>query len=122
MRIDHTERNQAISDSIIAFADFSNQLYDESVKFTIDPTENGPKFEFDIPGKKSTGKSKIQIFCFDMALMKLWAKEPRRPDVLVHDSALFEGADERQIAKALIIGFKMAQRIWLSIYCNDEFR
>ncbi|MBM7074246.1 DUF2326 domain-containing protein [Shewanella sp. 202IG2-18] len=109
MRIDHTEREQAISDSIIAFADLSNQLYDESGKFTIDPTDNGPKFEFDIPGKKSTGKSKMQIFCFDMTLMKLWEKEPRRPDVLVHDSAMFDGVDERQIAKALYIGSKMAK-------------
>lgn len=109
MRIDHTERDLAISDAIIAFADFSNQLYDESGKFTIDPTDNGPKFEFDIPGKKSTGKSKMQIFCFDMTLMKLWAKEPKRPDILVHDSAMFDGVDERQIAKALVIGSKMAK-------------
>ena len=108
MRIDHTERDKAISEAIIAFADFSNQLYEESGKFTIDPTDNGPKFEFDIPGKKSTGKSKMQIFCFDMTLMKLWAREPKRPDILVHDSAMFDGVDERQIAKALIIGSKMA--------------
>lgn len=108
MRIDHAERDKAISEAIIAFADFSTQLYDESGKFTIDPTNNGPKFEFDIPGKKSTGKSKMQIFCFDMTLMKLWANEPNRPDFLIHDSAMFDGVDERQIAKALIIGSTMA--------------
>lgn len=109
MKIDHSERNQAIDDAILAFADFSNQLYDESGKFTIDPTDNGPKFEFDIPGKKSTGKSKMQIFCFDMTLMKLWGEEANRPDVLVHDSAMFDGVDERQVAKALIIGSKMSK-------------
>jgi uncharacterized protein YydD (DUF2326 family) len=69
----------------------------------IDHTDNGPKFEFDIPGKKSTGKSKMRIFCFDMTLMKLWANEPKRPGFLIHDSAMFDGVDERQIAKALII-------------------
>lgn len=115
MRIDHTERDKAISDAIIAFADFSNQLYDESGKFTIDPTDNGPKFEFDIPGKKSTGKSKMQIFCFDMTLMKLWANEPKRPDFLIHDSAMFDGVDERQIAKALIIGSTMAKEYGFQI-------
>ncbi len=108
MKIDNGEREQAINDAILAFADFSNRLYEESGKFTIDPTDNGPKFEFDIPGKKSTGKSKMQIFCFDMTLMKLWAKESNRPDVLVHDSAMFDGVDERQVAKALIIGSQMS--------------
>jgi uncharacterized protein YydD (DUF2326 family) len=110
MRIDHSERDKAISDAIIAFADISGSLYDESGKFIIDPTDNGPKFDFDIPGKKSTGKSKMQIFCFDMMLMKLWANEPKRPKILVHDSIIFDGVDERQIAKALILGAEMSEK------------
>ena len=109
MRIDHSEREKAISDAIIAFADISGALYDEAGKFIIDPTNNGPNFEFDIPGKKSTGKSKMQIFCFDMMLMKLWSNEPNRPKILVHDSLIFDGVDERQIAKALLLGSQMAE-------------
>lgn len=77
--------------------------------FTIGQTDNGPKFEFDIPGKKNTGKSKMQIFCFDMMLMKLWATEKNRPDFLIHDSLIFDGVDKRQIAKALVIGAEMAK-------------
>lgn len=110
MRIDHLERYKAISDAIIAFADISGKLYDESGKLVIDPTDNGPKFEFDIPGKKSTGKSKMQIFCFDMMLMKLWSSDKRRPKILLHDSIIFDGVDERQIAKALILGAEMAEK------------
>jgi len=110
MRIDYTERDKAISDAIIAFADISGKLYEEPGKFIIDPTDNGPKFDFDIPGKKSTGKSKMQIFCFDMMLMKLWSNEPNRPKILVHDSVIFDGVDERQIAKALVLGSKMAKK------------
>ncbi|MDO6559054.1 ABC-three component system protein [Paraglaciecola chathamensis] len=108
-RIDHSERDALISEAILSFADFSDQLYDESGRLTIDPTINGPKFEFDILGKKSMGKSKMQVFCFDMTLMKLWSTEPARPDILIHDSALFDGVDERQIAKALVIGARMAK-------------
>jgi uncharacterized protein YydD (DUF2326 family) len=108
MRIDYTERDALISEAILSFADFSNQLYEEPGRLTIDPTNNGPKFEFDIPGKKSMGKSKMQIFCFDMTLMKLWSSESNRPDILIHDSALFDGVDERQIAKALLIGSRIA--------------
>ncbi|MBB3061416.1 ABC-three component system protein [Microbulbifer rhizosphaerae] len=110
MRIDYSERDEAISEAIIAFAEISSNLYDEPGKFIIDPTNNGPKFEFDIPGKKSTGKSRMQIFCFDMMLMKLWANEPNRPKTLVHDSIIFDGVDERQIAKALLLGAEMAEK------------
>lgn len=110
MRIDHVERSNAIRDAVVSFAEISAGLYDEPGKFVIDPTENGPKFEFDIPGKKSTGKTKMQIFCFDMMLMKLWANRHHRPDMLVHDSVIFDGVDERQRAKALIIGAKMAEK------------
>ena len=110
MRIDHSERGAAISEAIIAFADISGKLYDESGKFIIDPTDNGPKFDFDIPGKKSMGKSKMQIFCFDMMLMKLWANEKKRPKILIHDSIMFDGVDERQIAKALMLGDEMAEK------------
>jgi len=110
MRIDHAERDRAIADAVLTFADISSELYDESGKFIINPTDDGPKFEFDIPGKKSTGKTKMQIFCFDMTLMKLWGNEDKRPDVLVHDSVMFDGVDERQIAKALIIGATMAEK------------
>lgn len=110
MRIDHSERDEAISEAIIAFADISSSLYDAPGKFIIDPTNNGPKFEFDISGKKSTGKSKMQIFSFDMMLMQLWANEPNRPKILVHDSIIFDGVDERQRAKALMLGADMADK------------
>lgn len=110
MRIDYTERNKSIKDAIITFGQISKELYDESGKLIIEPTKNGPEFEFDIPGKKSTGKQKMQIFCFDMTLMKLWSNEKNRPDVLIHDSILFDGVDERQIASALMIGDKMSKQ------------
>ncbi|MCG7990592.1 MAG: DUF2326 domain-containing protein [Candidatus Thiodiazotropha lotti] len=109
MRIDHVEREFSLKNAVVSFAEISGELYEEPGRFKIDQTDDGPRFEFDIPGKKSTGKSKMQIFCFDMMLMKLWSKEPQRPEVLIHDSVIFDGVDERQIAKALVIGSKMAK-------------
>ncbi|MGL4192858.1 MAG: DUF2326 domain-containing protein [Vibrio sp.] len=76
----------------------------------MEPTEDGPKFEFEIEGKKSTGKSKMQIFCFDMMMMKLWSSEKHRPKLLIHDSLLFDGVDERQVAKALYLGAEWAKK------------
>lgn len=109
MRIDHGERQEAIGEAVVAFAELSGELYEDAGRFVVEPTRNGPSFEFDIPGKKSTGKRKMQIFCLDMVLMRLWAFEANRPTLLVHDSIMFDGVDERQIAKALMIGARMAE-------------
>lgn len=109
LRIDYTERDSAIRDAVITFAEISGELYDEPGKFIIDPTDNGPKFDFEIHAKKSVGINKMQIFSFDMMLMKLWSNEKYRPTILVHDSQLFDGVDERQIGKSLLLGARMAK-------------
>ena len=36
-----------------------------------------------------------------MALLQFWANRPRRPGFVIHDSLLYEGVDERQVALAL---------------------
>ncbi|MDC9519863.1 DUF2326 domain-containing protein [Pseudoalteromonas sp. Angola-31] len=108
--VDHTERDKAIENAVVKFAQISEALYDEPGRFTIEPTEDGPKFEFDIPDKKSTGKSKMQIFCFDMMMMELWSNEECRPKALIHDSLLFDGVDERQVSKALYLGSQWAKK------------
>ena len=51
----------------------------------------------------------MQIFCFDMMLMRLWAERGMGPGFLVHDSHIFDGVDERQVAKALQIGERAAR-------------
>ena len=46
----------------------------------------------------------MEIFCLDLALLKLNAAKSRSPGFLVHDSHLYDGVDERQIARALTLG------------------
>ena len=46
----------------------------------------------------------MQIFCFDMMLMKLCAERGIGPGFLIHDSHLFDGVNERQVAKDIQIG------------------
>jgi uncharacterized protein YydD (DUF2326 family) len=53
----------------------------------------------------------MQIFCFDMMLMRLCAERHIGPGFLVHDSHIFDGVDERQIAKALQIGESTAREL-----------
>jgi uncharacterized protein YydD (DUF2326 family) len=47
------------------------------------------------------------IFCFDLTVAVTALRGQRGPDFLVHDSHLFDGVDERQVANAL----QLAQEI-----------
>ena len=50
----------------------------------------------------------MQIFCFDMMLMKVLASRNTGPGFLIHDSHLFDGVDNRQIAHDLKVGAELA--------------
>lgn len=45
----------------------------------------------------------MKVFCYDLMLMELGADKDRYPDFLIHDSTIFDGVDERQIARALML-------------------
>ncbi len=95
--------------AILAFEDISGALYEKAGSLTIDASLNGPQFDVTIHGQKSKGISNMQIFCFDMMLMRLCAERSMGPGFLVHDSHIFDGVDERQVAKALQIGERAAR-------------
>ena len=42
----------------------------------------------------------MEIFCFDIALQQIVTKRYGGPGFLIHDSHLFDGVDERQVAGA----------------------
>ncbi len=78
---------------------------------TVDETPNGPQFQFPMQGSRSKGIKNMQIFCFDMMLMRLCAKRGSGPGFLVHDSHLFDGVDGRQIMSALRVGAEAAKAL-----------
>ena len=53
----------------------------------------------------------MQIFCFDTMLMELQAERGTSPGFLIHDSHLFDGVDERQVARALQLGAQRAEAV-----------
>jgi len=109
LRQDYREQEGVLRHAILAFEDISGALYEKAGSLTIDASLNGPQFEVTIHGQKSKGISNMQIFCFDMMLMRLCAERGIGPGFLVHDSHIFDGVDERQVAKALQIGEKAAR-------------
>ena len=111
LRQDFHERKNALTESIVLFEELSEALYERerAGSLTIDATENGPTFEVHIESQRSRGITNMQIFCFDVMLAVIASRRGLSPGFLVHDSHLFDGVDERQVAKALQIGMARAE-------------
>ena len=50
----------------------------------------------------------MEIFCLDLTLYRITTERLGGPGFLIHDSHLFDGVDERQIAGALLLGQRAA--------------
>ncbi|MGP9651510.1 ABC-three component system protein [Glutamicibacter sp. AOP38-B1-38] len=95
------------------FQRFSAALYspDREAYIQIDPLETSLKIRPHIGGEDSRGIGQMTMFCFDLTWAVIAHREGHGPDFLVHDSHLFDGVDERQVARA----FKLAVDI-----CEQE--
>ena len=111
LQADLQERNDIMNDAIVIFEELSTSLYEQAGHLTIAATPNGPTFQVAIDAQRSKGINSMQIFCFDLMLAKLTAKRGIGPGFLIHDSHLFDGVDERQVAKALQLGANHAERV-----------
>ena len=108
---DQHERRELIDEAVLIFEDLSNALYEKAGILTISATHNGPLVEVHIDSQRSKGITNMQIFCFDLMLADLATRRGMGPGFLVHDSHLFDGVDERQIAKALQLGADHAKAV-----------
>ncbi len=111
LRRDFTEQKERLSHAILAYEQISRQLYEDAGSMLVDETSNGPTFSFQIQGSRSKGIKNMQIFCFDMMLMRLCAKRGIGPGFLIHDSHLFDGVDGRQVISALRVGAETAEEL-----------
>ena len=102
---DFQERKETLDAAITAVTGLIEELYDDRIgNFAIDATERGPEFGVSIEGDRGSGIANMEIFCLDVALLTINASRGHEPGFLVHDSHLFDGVDERQIARALALG------------------
>lgn len=109
LRDDIHERGDLLSEAIVGFEELSKSLYEQAGSLTIGAGPTGPSFEVRIDGHRSKGITNMQIFCFDLMMTELCARYGRFPGFLIHDSHLFDGVDERQVAKALQLGAERAE-------------
>ncbi|MDA8412774.1 MAG: DUF2326 domain-containing protein [Desulfobacteraceae bacterium] len=111
LRRDFVEEKERLNEAILAFEETSRQLYESAGSMMVEETSNGPAFKFVMQGSRSKGIKNMQIFCFDMMLMRLCAKRCFGPGLLVHDSHLFDGVDGRQVISALRVGAETAEEL-----------
>jgi uncharacterized protein YydD (DUF2326 family) len=111
LRCDFADQKDRLAEAIVAFEEISQRLYESAGSMTVDETSNGPIFKFPMQGERSKGIKNMQIFCFDMMLMRLCAKRQVGPGFLIHDSHLFDGVDGRQVISALRLGLEIAQEL-----------
>jgi uncharacterized protein YydD (DUF2326 family) len=111
LRRDFSEQNTRLSEAILAFEETSKQLYEFAGSMTVEETSNGPAFRFPMQGSRSKGIKNMQIFCFDMMLMRLCAMRGIGPGFLIHDSHLFDGVDGRQLISALKVGAETSEEL-----------
>ncbi|MEF8754249.1 MAG: ABC-three component system protein [Accumulibacter sp.] len=111
LRRDFTEQSGRIDDAIRAFEETSSLLYESAGSMQVEATANGPAFKFPMQGSRSKGIKNMQIFCFDMMLMRLCRQRGIGPGFLVHDSHLFDGVDGRQVIRALRVAAQTANEL-----------
>jgi uncharacterized protein YydD (DUF2326 family) len=111
LRRDLDEQGARVREAITTFESVSRALYEDehAGSLTLEPTNNGLNLEIRIQGQGSRGIQNMQVFCFDLMLMKLCSARRIGPRFLVHDSHLFDGVDERQVARALQLGAETAE-------------
>ena len=109
LRLNLQEQNARVERAIQVFEEISESLYEDAGNLVLTPTTNGLEVEIKIQGQRSKGIQNMQIFCFDMMLMQLCSHRGIGPGFVIHDSHLFDGVDERQVAGALAVGAKKAE-------------
>jgi len=110
---DVMEREEPRKFAVQVFASSSQYLYDEPGQLIIGKSSgvSGLSISTDIIGKKSGGKSHMQVFCFDWLLVEASLKKDCFPGFLIHDSHIFDGVDGRQVALALEYAHKKCSEL-----------
>ncbi|MBP2036247.1 DUF2326 domain-containing protein [Streptomyces avidinii] len=99
--LDRSERRPKWSAVTSRFVEVTQYLYGQPGEINFGLNENGFIFETKMQRRGSNGVDLMGIYSYDISLAQVWQGAKRRAGFLIHDSLLFEGVDERQIALAL---------------------
>lgn len=119
-RREYQERHIQAERAIELFNTNSRFLYNAPGILVIDVGENGFRFRVDIRRDGSEGIGNMKVFCYDLMLAQLWSEFERHssPGILIHDSTIFDGVDERQVALALQLADRESRRCGFQYICT----
>ncbi|MFJ2444398.1 ABC-three component system protein [Streptomyces sp. NPDC087658] len=100
---DLDERFEHTTEATLLFSQYAQRLYGQGREayLAIEAGPNSLQIRPHIHSDDSRGISSMVIFCFDLTVAVLAHRHGRGPDFLIHDSHLFDGVDDRQLAAAL---------------------
>ena len=116
-RRDLDDRSTAKEQAISLFNANSEALYDAPGNLIIEVGKNGYQFEVEIQRTGATGIENMKVFCYDLTLTQLWTAQPHQPGILLHDSPMFDGVDERQKAAAWMRAKAESERLGFQYIC-----
>lgn len=116
-RQDYNERMKIREKAVSLFKSNTEFLYTESGTLTIDLKETGYSFGVEIKNARSQGVNYMKVFCYDMVLAELGYEKERYPDFLIHDSTIFDGVDERQVYRALLLAYQKSIALNMQYIC-----
>lgn len=117
-RSDYQERRVQVNRAIDLFNTNSRFLYDAPGRLIIDVGDNGFQFKVEINRDGSEGIDNMKIFCYDLMLAQLWSERDPSPRILIHDSTIFDGVDERQVRLALEFADRESRRCGFQYICT----
>ncbi len=102
---DFDERRVSLQAALTLFNEHSHALYESPGRLIIEQgSKGGYRFDHEIPRKAAQAVGQMVVFCYDLMLVRLLRRRPQRTlgdAFLIHDSTLFDGADERQFTRAI---------------------
>ena len=116
-RRDFEERREGRATAINVFNSNSQALYSAPGNLVVNIADTGLTFDVDILRSGSQGINNMKIFCYDLMLAQLWATKQPSPRLLMHDSTIFDGVDERQIAQSLELAHQEAENNGFQYVC-----
>lgn len=117
-RRDYQERRVQAEKARELFNTNSRFLYDAPGRLIINVGDNGFQFNVEISRDGSEGIDNMKIFCYDLMLAQLWSERAPSPRILIHDSTIFDGVDERQVRLALEFADRESRRCGFQYICT----
>ena len=105
-------RQEQESGANLLFNEYARRLYGDAREplLTFNARRSHLEIELKLEADDSTGISNMKMFCFDLTWAVIAHRAGRGPDFLVHDSKLYDGVDERQVARALELAARVTEQ------------